>query len=135
MHELAVCQQLLNQVERLAVDRDATAVDRIVVSVGPLSGVEPHLLTQAFSVARSGTLAQHAELEVQTGPIKTRCRSCGTESQASASRLLCQSCGGWQVDVLEGTELMLMTVELSGLPATPRHHETEHEAGHARGVQ
>ena len=134
MHELAVCQQLLSQVERLAVSRDATAIDRILVSAGPLSGVEPHLLEQAFSVARAGTLAQHAELDVKTGPVRIKCRSCGAENNATVNRLLCDSCGGWQVEVLEGTELMLMSVDLSGLPSSPRRQHENAETRHASGV-
>jgi len=135
MHELAVCQQLLSQVERLAVSRDATAIDRILVSAGPLSGVEPHLLEQAFSVARAGTLAQHAELDVQTGPVRIKCRTCGAESRASVNRLLCISCDGWQVEILEGTELMLMSVDLSGLPSSPRRTHGIVETRQASGVQ
>jgi hydrogenase nickel incorporation protein HypA/HybF len=130
MHELAVCQQLLSQVERIAFSRDATSIDRIVVSAGPLSGIEPHLLEQAFTVARTGTLAQHANLDVKTSPVRIKCRSCGAENSARVNKLLCESCGGWQVEVVEGAELMLMSVELSGLPVSPRQ-----TAGHARTGQ
>jgi hydrogenase nickel incorporation protein HypA/HybF len=123
MHELSICQQLLSQVERIALEHGATAVDRVVVSVGPLSGVEPQLLERAFGVARAGTLAQQAVLEVSSGAVRIRCRSCGVEQTARPNRLLCDACGGWRIEVLEGTQLVLMTVELSGLPAKPQSGE------------
>ena len=46
MHELSVCQGLIRQVERIAAENDAHAVSRVVLKVGPLSGVEPDLLKQ-----------------------------------------------------------------------------------------
>ena len=49
MHELAVCQALLERVEAMAAARGARAVKRVTVRVGPLSGVEPQLLASAFT--------------------------------------------------------------------------------------
>ena len=40
MHELAICQSLIDQVEVIAVERNAQCVTTIVVAIGPLSGVE-----------------------------------------------------------------------------------------------
>ncbi len=117
MHELAICQQLLSQVERLGRSHRAASVDHIVVSAGPLSGVEPQLLEQAFEVARTGTVAHDATLEIRTGPVRIRCRECGAAGEAVVNRILCEECKSWHVEVLEGFELMLMSVELSGLPA------------------
>ena len=78
MHELAVCQGLLSQVDRIAREHEARRVDRIVLSIGPLSGVEPPLLDRAFEIARMGTVAQDAVLEIQTGPVVVECRTCGS---------------------------------------------------------
>jgi len=33
--------------------------------------------------------------------------------------MVCRSCGDWRVDVLSGEELLLMSVELSGVPDDP----------------
>lgn len=116
MHELSVCQDLLSQVQRIALERKARVVERIRVAAGPLSGVEPALLRQAFSIARSGTLAASAELEIESGPVVVRCRDCQTDSQVPSNRLLCGDCGTWQVDVIQGEDLVLMSIDLAGLP-------------------
>lgn len=117
MHELSVCQQLLSQATRIAQEHGAHQIDRIVVAAGPLSGVEPDLLMQAFSVARAGSLAHSARLEIERGVVVVRCRSCRTESEVPANRLLCAKCGNWQVDVTQGEDLLLLSLELSGLPS------------------
>jgi hydrogenase nickel incorporation protein HypA/HybF len=116
VHELAICQGILSQVGSIARQRGARRVDRIVVSVGPLSGVEAPLLDRAFEVARCGTVAEQATLEIRTSRLVVACRQCGNENEAEANRLLCGACGGWQVDIKQGDEMMLLSVELSGIP-------------------
>jgi hydrogenase nickel incorporation protein HypA/HybF len=112
MHELAICQALIEQVERVARDNSAQRVVSIVVSVGPLSGVEAKLLEHAYPLAAAGTVAESATLVVETVPVRVRCRACGTESDAAANRLLCGACGDWQVDVVAGEEMLLRRVEI-----------------------
>ena len=112
MHELSVCQGLMRQVEQIVLAHGASTVERIVLQIGGLSGVEPPLLERAFEIARAGTVAAAAELEIQTGPVVVQCRECGGKSAVPPNRLLCTYCGEWKVNVVEGEELLLLTVEL-----------------------
>ena len=111
MHELSVCQALIDQVEELAREQRARRVLSLVVGVGPLSGVEAGLLKQAYPVAAAGTVAEGSELDIESRPIRVHCRSCGEESDATVNRLLCASCGDWQTDLVSGDELVLTRVE------------------------
>ena len=70
MHELAICQAMLIQVEQIAAENGGASVEKIILLIGPLSGVEPPLLQRAFSVARCGTVAEAAALEIQTAAIQ-----------------------------------------------------------------
>ncbi len=118
MHEMSICQGLMDQVERIAREQGASRVDSIVLSIGPLAGVEADLLSRAFDVARVETVAENAELEIQTGPIVVECRKCGASGEAQVNRLLCPSCGDWQVNLTQGDELLLLRLELSGITRT-----------------
>jgi hydrogenase nickel incorporation protein HypA/HybF len=117
MHELSVCQALLDQVEGIAHDRNACEVTEINVRVGPLSGVEPELLQQAFRIACAGTLAEGARLNLSSMPIRVHCRTCGAETEAVPARLVCGECGDWRTRLVSGDDLLLTTVELSVAPA------------------
>ncbi len=112
MHELAVCQGLMQQVARVAREQHATRILSITVRIGNLSGVEPALLESAFPMASAGTLAADSTLIVERSEVRVRCLECGAESPAQHTRLLCGSCGGWRVQVLCGEELLLARVVL-----------------------
>jgi hydrogenase nickel incorporation protein HypA/HybF len=112
MHELSVCLSLVDQVEQVARDHDASSVTRIILSVGPLSGVEPELLRHAYPMAVAGTVAADAELVVESADIVVRCSQCDGETKAAPNKLLCGDCGDYRTQVISGDELTLMSVEL-----------------------
>ena len=112
MHELAICQSLMDQIESIAAERNAQCVTSIVVGMGPLSGVEAQLLKNAYPVASAGTIAEDAELIIEYLPIRVKCNQCGSESDALPNKLVCKQCGDWRTTLVSGDELLLMSVEL-----------------------
>jgi len=112
MHELSICQSLINQVENIAHERNAQQVSLIVIGMGPLSGVEAQLLKNAYPIASAGTIAAKAKLVIEYLPIKVKCNECGCESDATPNKLICKQCGNWQTSLVSGDELLLMSVEL-----------------------
>jgi len=112
MHELAICQSLIDQVEDIAQERKAQSVIVIVIGIGALSGVESQLLKNAYPIASAGTVAEDAELVIEHLPIKVKCTQCDSESEALPNKLICKQCGDWRTTLLSGDEMMLMSVEL-----------------------
>ena len=121
MHELSVCQALLAQVIDIAVSRGASAVKRITIEVGPLSGIEPALLASAFETLRSGSCAAQAVLSIEAPAVMVRCMSCDAQTSPEPNRLVCAVCGEFRTRVVAGDELRLRRVELrvpESLPAS-----------------
>lgn len=112
MHELAICQALMSQVEAIARDNDAIRVTAITLGLGPLSGVEEQLLKNAYPVASSGTVADGAELLIHSTPVRIQCPECGEESEAQPNRLVCGHCENWRTELISGDELLLIRVEM-----------------------
>jgi hydrogenase nickel incorporation protein HypA/HybF len=117
MHELAVCQGLIGEVERVALAHGASGVECLTIQIGPLSGVAPELLRSAYSIARAGTVAAKADLVIEETKVRVGCTLCRAEGEATPNRLLCPSCGDWRVRVVAGEELILKSVELRRVPA------------------
>lgn len=115
MHELSICNALLDQVENIAREHGASSVSSIVLRIGPLSGVEAHLLRRAYPLAAAGTVAADASLVIEQADIIVRCSQCNSESTVQPNRLLCESCGDFRTRIVSGDELILQRVELGNL--------------------
>ena len=113
MHELSVCLSLLQQIETIAEQRNASAVERVYLKIGPLSGIEPHLLRQAYPLAVAGTVAENAELVIEAADVVVTCTQCGSESKVLPNRLLCADCGDFRTRVISGDEMILQRLELT----------------------
>ena len=100
------------QIETIANDNQANRVASVTLGIGPLSGVEGHLLKHAFPVASAGSIAEGAELFIRTTPVRVKCSSCGKETTVKSNRLVCGYCNDWRTDLVSGDELLLMQVEL-----------------------
>ncbi len=112
MHELSVCQALLEQVAGIAAAHGASRVARVTVRMGPLCGVEPNLFANAFEAARTRSCAADAELCIETSVVTISCLICRAQSEVRPNRLLCAACGGYRTRVVGGDELRLCRVEL-----------------------
>lgn len=104
MHELSLCQALLDQVAQLACEHHARRVVSITLRIGPPSDVEPALLESVYPLASAGTVAADAVLMIDRPAVRLRCRSCRAESEADGSSLVCGACGQWRIEVLCGDE-------------------------------
>ena len=112
MHELSVCIALLDKVQSLAEEHGAGKVTEIVLKIGPLSGIEVPLLQHAYPLAAAGSLAEDANLLIETANVIVRCSQCGAESEVVANRLLCPACEDFRTTVISGDELVLERIEL-----------------------
>jgi hydrogenase nickel incorporation protein HypA/HybF len=114
MHELSICRALLQQSIRLCEQHAAHTITKIIVQVGALSGLEAHLLQQAFLILRlEYPHAAQAELILETVPIKIYCPHCQIESDAALNNLTCPHCGNWETQLRSGEALILKQLEFT----------------------
>lgn len=105
--------------------RDAT---RIVLQIGPLSGVVDQLLHRAFDLMRPDSIVENAALEIQSCPVVVLCQACDKESEVPCNRLVCLHCGQWQTTLVSGDELLLLRIEF--LPNNLLENENQLENHH-----
>ena len=112
MHEESLMRSLLRQVEELSQQHHASAVEEIEVEVGPLSGVEPLLLQDAFERLRDEFSWPKAELSVLQVGLDVVCKSCESESQLQDFRFVCHQCGSTSLQILGGDAFRLLNVRM-----------------------
>lgn len=119
MHELSVCQALVQQLESVSAANGGGAVELVRLRIGPLSGVEAPLLQRAFPLAAAGSIADGAELVIGIAKIVVECKECGAQSEAAPNRMLCGACNSFRVRMVSGDEMLLESVELAAPAAAP----------------
>jgi hydrogenase nickel incorporation protein HypA/HybF len=109
MHELSIAEALVEIAERHARGRRVT---RVEVKVGHLRQVVPSALEFAFELVAQGTVVEGAGLELFEVAAAGTCRGCGAETPLPGFPLLCEHCGGFDVEVTRGEELLVDSLEL-----------------------
>ncbi|HEY2768893.1 MAG TPA: hydrogenase maturation nickel metallochaperone HypA [Solirubrobacteraceae bacterium] len=109
MHELSIARAILDVAARHAAGRRVVKVE---VRVGYLRQVVPDSLDFAFSLLTPGSALEGAVLEIEHVPAAGRCRECGAESAFEDLPLRCARCGGLDVEVIAGEELVVDALEL-----------------------
>ncbi|HUO49588.1 MAG TPA: hydrogenase maturation nickel metallochaperone HypA [Acidimicrobiales bacterium] len=111
MHELGLCEGIVDAVARRAGDRP---VARVRVRVGAFHHVHPEAFAQSFALASTGTVAEGAEAELVLLPVTARCRACATTVESAEPVLSCPACGELELDHAGGDELLLESLEYRG---------------------
>ncbi len=112
MHEYSIVTALLEQCEQHARDNQATAISKVVVKIGILSGVEPTLLTTAFNTFKQESLARDAEFIIQHQDIVVQCNQCHQSNKMAEHSVICPQCNSFDTRIIEGEEMLLMQLEL-----------------------
>jgi hydrogenase nickel incorporation protein HypA/HybF len=113
MHELGLMQNALAIALDYAAREQAQRIDRLVLRVGSLSGVEPEALQFVFDVVRQGTLAEQAQLQIETCPTVCFCPHCEQPFEPLDQGYECPRCHHWSSALLQGRELELAALEVS----------------------
>ncbi|WP_019594571.1 hydrogenase maturation nickel metallochaperone HypA [Thioalkalivibrio sp. ALM2T] len=66
MHEFSLMADLMRKIEQVAADNNARRVTRVRVWLGALSHITPEHFREHFEDGIRGTVAEGAELEVET---------------------------------------------------------------------
>jgi hydrogenase nickel incorporation protein HypA/HybF len=109
LHELAIAESIVQIAGRHANGRQVT---KVYLKVGHLRQVVPSALAFSFELVAQGTSVEGAELEMEEVPATGSCRRCGVESRLEMFPLQCGACGGFDLQVLEGEELFVKSLEL-----------------------
>lgn len=109
MHELAIAESVVRIASEHAAGRRVAVVR---VAAGHLRQVVPDALAFAFELVAAGTAVEGARLELREVRAEVRCRGCGARSEQDGFPLACGRCGGFDVAVTAGEELLVEELEI-----------------------
>lgn len=118
MHEFGVAAALLEAVQARANGR---AVRALRVHVGALQRLDRAVFDEAFALVAGGGVADGAEVEIVEVAARLACRGCAREHTTGGGMdprdvvlgTTCEGCGGHDLDLLAGDELLLESITLA----------------------
>ncbi len=113
MHEMAIAQSIVDVVEARADEHHAAHVKSVRLQVGEASGIVADSLTFSFEMLASlDPLLTGAQLLIDSVPHRAYCRACASEFSVVNFVAQCPACEGWDTQVISGTELQILEMEI-----------------------
>lgn len=112
MHELSIAEAVVGIASKHARGRKVAVVE---LKVGHLRQVVPSALEFVFELVAQGTPVEGAELRIEEVAAAGDCRACGAETPLPEFPMACRFCGGLDVEVTRGEELLVDSLELEEL--------------------
>ncbi len=111
MHELALSEGILDILTAQSRDARIGRVTRVVLEIGVLSGVEPEALRFCFDAVTRNSLADGAELHIESVGARGCCGACGREFPMAGFLEPCPHCAAYGVQPVAGMELRVREFE------------------------
>lgn len=104
--------EALRLAEESARTAGAARITALRLRIGTLSSVVPEAMRFAWEVARRGTLAEDAQLEIEPVPGAAWCAQCRAEYACADFLSECPRCGAVGGEWLRGQEVEIAAVEV-----------------------
>lgn len=112
MHEMSLAEGVRGIVEDSARAHAAQRVTRIVLEIGELAAVEVDSLRFCLDVVLRDSVAEGAELVIDSVPGSGWCLACAVTVPIHQRYDACPHCGGYQVQPTGGTEMRVREMAL-----------------------
>lgn len=112
MHEMSLCEGVLQILEDNARTQGYKWVRTVWLEIGGLSGVEVEAMRFSFDVVTRGTLADHARLEIIQVPGEAWCLPCSKTVPVQQRFDACPECGSYQLQVTGGEQMKIKELEV-----------------------
>ncbi len=113
MHELGIAQDILEIVKQAVPEGQESAVRRIRIRVGQLSGIVPDSLEFCFQAIAGDTAMPQAGLAIEQIPTIFQCRKCSHRFEVSDFEFLCPACQSSDLEMVSGKELDIVEIEMA----------------------
>ncbi len=112
MHEIGIAQTILDTVKKSIATKKITAVNKIVVSLGVLSGIEKQSLLYSFGLIPKSQQFVNTKLVVKENVLVVYCEHCKIKTTITNSFVLvCSVCGARTNNIVAGKELTIDSIE------------------------
>ena len=113
MHEMALCEGLVQALEAQAGAAAFSRVHAVELEIGALAAVECEAMRFNFGIVTRGTLAEDARLDIVEVDGRAWCMQCATTVTLRRFGDPCPHCGSLQLQVLDGKQIRIRQIEVT----------------------
>ncbi len=114
MHEASVAISLIETVSALCQKEGYNSIEAVRLKIGRAAGILPDALLFAFDVAKTGTLANEAELIIEYVALGGFCRECGSQFETEERYIYaCPACNSSAIKITRGDEMQIIDMEVN----------------------
>jgi hydrogenase nickel incorporation protein HypA/HybF len=114
LHELTICESLIEMLAEERRSRGFAAVRRLTVEIGRFSCLDPEALRFAFEVTTRDTFLGGATLVIERPAARAHCLDCGTDFEIRERTDGCPACSGARLNTTGGDRMRLVEMEVVG---------------------
>ena len=112
MHELSVAESIIKSLEKLKEKEGFTVLNRVDISIGELSGVDPEALRFAMDAIKDKTVLKDAEINLSTVSLRIKCLECGETTDVEDYSFKCGICGSDNIEMDAGETVEITEIEV-----------------------
>jgi len=112
MHEFSIAESILQRALAEAEKHQAKRICALGIKVGKASHIERESLELCLRAVAKGTIAENARTEIIPLELTAKCRKCGHTFTVQSNQQLCPGCGGENLEILNGSEVFLESLEV-----------------------
>ncbi|MGR9072800.1 MAG: hydrogenase maturation nickel metallochaperone HypA [Gammaproteobacteria bacterium] len=112
MHEMSLCESILEILELEAERRQFKTVKAVWLEIGDLSSVDPEAMRFSFDAVMQDSLAEGARLEIVAVRGRAWCLHCARNVFIQQRFDACPECGGFQLQVNDGEQMRIKELEV-----------------------
>jgi hydrogenase nickel incorporation protein HypA/HybF len=112
MHELSLCQGIVDAIEAEARKQDFRRVRSVLLEIGALAGVDSEALRFGWELVSAGTPAEGATLDIIHLPGSAWCFQCQETVEVERYYDPCPRCQGHRLRISGGEQLKIRQLEV-----------------------
>jgi hydrogenase nickel incorporation protein HypA/HybF len=112
MHEFALGKSIMDTLVRIRKEHGKKDIKKVSIVLGRLQHVIPDSLRFYLDILKENTPFEKSEFILKEIPIKIKCRKCQKVSELEEMVMICSSCQGQDVEIIEGKDVFIESVEI-----------------------
>ncbi len=112
MHEVSIAEEIKNAVIQKLKENNGKRVKSIKLLIGEMTSIVPDALKFAFDIVSKKTPLENALIHIKVLKAKAKCKICSKDFAIEDYAFLCPECNSSDVEIKQGREMIIQTIEM-----------------------